>query len=145
MEGGHASCLHWGLGGSGMFLVHSQGPTSPVRVLLRSKSPTMSSVREKGKETRSPVLDMPHAFCQRKPTLPLCCSYSRVNTHTHRNTYHKLTHFLDQDSFTPHPQTHSLRPTGHTPGHTTCAFKPTDTLRDTHGHTRTPPPPHNHQ
>ena len=77
-----------------MFLVHSQGPTLPVRVLLRSKSPTMSSVREKGKETRSPVLDMPHAFCQRKPTLPLCCSCSRVNTHTPTQEYISHTHTL---------------------------------------------------
>ena len=71
-----------------MFLAHSQSPTWPVRVLLRSKSPTVSSVREKDKETGSSVLDMPCAFLQRKPTLPLCRSNSCVNTsHTH-------THFL---------------------------------------------------
>ena len=71
-----------------MFQVHSRGPTWPVRVLLRSKSLTVSSVDEKDEETRSSVLDMPCAFLQRKPTLPLCRSNSCVNTsHTH-------THFL---------------------------------------------------
>lgn len=62
-----------------MFLAHSQSPTWPVRVLLRSKSPTVSSVREKDKETRPEVQSWTcPALFSKGSQLYLCAAHTHV-------------------------------------------------------------------